>query len=319
MDMSGRSVTLTFMQPQPVERVEPWTVQRLLNWTKGHFAAKGVTEPRLAAEVLLAQALKCRRIDLYARFDRVPEPPQLDEFRGLVKQAANHVPISYLVGRKEFYSLEFVVTPAVLIPRPETELLVQQAIETVRAGGDREVTLLDLCTGSGCIAVALLRNLPKARAVASDISGEALAVAAENATRHGVTDRLTFQQADGLALADDCVPAGGFDLIACNPPYIAADEMAGLDANVRDHEPRLALTDGGDGLSFYRRLAEGAGRLLHPDGVLLVEIADGRAAEVRELFAGGTWRASGAWRDTVAGHERVLRFARARGGAEAAH
>lgn len=318
MDMSGRRVTLTSMQSQPVEKVEPWTIQRLLNWTKGHFAARGVAEPRLAAEVLLAQALKCRRIDLYARFDRVPEPPQLDEFRGLVKQAANHVPIAYLVGRKEFYSLELVVTPAVLIPRPETELLVQQAIETVRAGGDRDITLLDLCTGSGCIAVALLRNLPKARALASDISGEALAVAGENATRHGVADRLALHQADGLALADECVPAGGFDVIACNPPYISADEMAGLDANVRDHEPHLALTDGADGLSFYRRLAEGAARLLHADGALLVEIADGRAAQVRALFAAGGWRASGAWRDTVAGHERVLRFAPGTGGAEAA-
>ncbi|HRX87600.1 MAG TPA: peptide chain release factor N(5)-glutamine methyltransferase [Phycisphaerae bacterium] len=298
------------MPSSPTEKTEPWTIQRLLNWTKGHLAAKGVGEPRLATEVLLAQALGCRRIDLYARFDRVPEPGQLDVFRDLVKRAAGHTPISYLVGRKEFYSLEFEVSPAVLIPRPETELLVQQAIETVRGWDRPDCHLLDLCTGSGCIAIALLKNLPTVRALATDVSADALAIAARNAAAHGVDERLTLVEADRLVLPGDAVPAQGFDLIACNPPYVAVGEMATLDANVRDHEPHLALTDGSDGLSFYRLLAEESAALLQPEGALLLEVADGGAEAVREIFAAHpTWRHTGTWRDAVAGHERVLRYA----------
>jgi release factor glutamine methyltransferase len=302
-------------QGQRGSQAGPWTIQRLLEWTRGHFAAKGIEEPRLAAEVLLAAALKCRRIELYARFDRVPDASQLDAFRSLVKQAAEHSPISYLVGTKEFYSLEFEVTPAVLIPRPETELLVQQAIETVRSAGVAEPRLLDLCTGSGCIVVALLKNLPAAIAAATDVSADALAVAERNARTHGVADRVRFVEVDRLALPEDHVPAGGFDVIVCNPPYVAVEDWDSLAPNVRDHEPRAALTDEADGLSFFRALAAGAARLLRPDGRVLVEIANDRAPEVRQVFAeAGGWNEDGVWRDTVGGHERVMRFRRAAGG-----
>lgn len=302
------------MSDTPVRSDSPWTIQRLLAWTRAHFTARGVSEPRLAAEILLAKALGCRRIELYARFDRVPEAGQLDLFRDLVKRAADHAPISYLVGCKEFYSLEFEVSPDVLIPRPETELLVQQTMDTVRAMTRAEVNILDLCTGSGCVVVALLSHLPQARAVATDISAAALAVALRNAERHQVHDRVRFVEADRLALPDGCVPPGGFDAIACNPPYVASDEMAHLDRNIREYEPAIALTDGADGLSFYRSLAEHGGRLLAPGGALVVEIADGQAAAVRAVFtAGGRWTADGAWRDKVVGHERVQRYRPAAG------
>jgi len=299
------------VQPTSSSTNGPWTTQRLLDWTRAHLAAKGVAEPRLAAEVLLAKALGCRRIELYARFDRLPAAEQLDVFRELVKRAAQHTPISYLVGTKEFYSLQFAVTPAVLIPRPETELLVQQAIETVRTAKLAAPHILDLCTGSGCIAIALLKYLPDARAVATDISAEALSVAARNAEAHGIADRMRLIEADCLDLPADCVPAGGFDIIACNPPYIGRDELAELDANVRDHEPRMALTDDADGLSFYRVLAGGVSTLMRADGRLFIEIADERAHAVRAVFAAaGGLAEDGAWRDAVAGHERVLRFGR---------
>ncbi|MCB9851057.1 MAG: peptide chain release factor N(5)-glutamine methyltransferase [Phycisphaerales bacterium] len=288
---------------------DTWTIQRLLTWTRTHFTNREVDEPRLSAEILLAKALGCKRIELYAWFDRVPEASQLDTFRDYVKRAANHEPISYLVGSKEFYSLEFEVTPAVLIPRPETEVVVQQTIETVRAAGKPDAVLLDWCTGSGCIAVSLLSNLPEVRIVATDISDEALAVAGRNAARHNVSDRLALVQADRLNLPSDCVPEGGFDFIVANPPYVPAHEVPELKSNVRDHEPGIALTDGEDGFTFYRLLAAEGQPFLKQGGCVLVEIADDGAEIVHKAFTdGGDWVADGVWRDTVVGGERAMRF-----------
>ncbi len=299
-------------QPNGASAQQPWTINRLLDWTRQHFESHGLDEPRLAAEILLAHALGCKRIELYTRFDQVPAADPLASFRELVKQAARHTPISYLVGHKEFYSLSFAVEPAVLIPRPETEILVQRVIELARERVGETVRILDVGTGSGCITIALLKNLPTAEAVATDVVPAALVVAATNAERHGVADRIRLLEADRLDLPPDAVPTGGFDVLVCNPPYIAADEMAGLDANVRDHEPRAALTDEADGLSFYRSLADAGPGVLRAGGALFLEVGETQAAAVREIFAETPgWTHVATWKDTTGPHERVLRFDRA--------
>lgn len=298
-------------EANPETNADPaWTVKRLLTWTTEYFDRHQLDEPRLAAEILLSRALECDRIALYTRFDRLPDPDQLARFRDHVKKASAHTPIAYLVGQKEFFSLIFAVSPAVLVPRPETEMLVQQAIEMGRAVGG-PIDILDVGVGSGCIAVTVAKNLPSSRVVATDISPEAIDVARTNAERHGVIDRIRFAQVDRLALPDELLPESGFDLIVSNPPYVGASEMASLPANVRDHEPRAALTDESDGLSYYRVFAEGAAQLLKPSGAILLEIADGQCDLVTRLFdATGDFLPDGVWRDVGGGPPRVLRFRR---------
>jgi release factor glutamine methyltransferase len=199
-----------------------------------------------------------------------------------------------------------------LIPRPETELLVQQVIDHARAGGacgDGGFAFLDLGTGSGCIVTAILKYLTDAHAVATDISPEALAIAERNATRHGITERVRFIEADRLELPAGATPDGGFHAIVSNPPYIRTNEMATLAKNVRDYEPALALTDGGDGLSFFRTLAEGGPALLRMGGSVFVEVADGQSPVVREIFtSAGRFEHAGTQRDTTGPHDRAMHF-----------
>lgn len=274
-----------------------------------HLDQRGVDEPRLAAEVLLASAMKCRRIDLYVKFETVPEKEEVDQFRGWVKRAAGHEPIAYLVGEKEFFSLAFIVSPDVLIPRPETESLVELVIDHCTKQAIDVPKLLDVGTGSGCITVALLAQLPAAIAIATDISPSALAIAQQNAVRHKVVDRMTCVEADGLDLPKDIVPDGGFDVIVSNPPYVPADDFQTLDACVKDYEPRQALTDENDGLSHYTRLAKDAPSLLVPGGWLVVEIGAGQQSAVTETMLGtGLWTHRKTVRDQVGGLERVLAF-----------
>lgn len=295
-------------QPGPTAPIV-WTVGRLLAWTTEHFKKHGVDEPRLAAEILLAHAMGCPRIALYTRFEEQPVPAQLDIFREHVKKAAQHAPIAYLVGTKEFFSLSFKVTPAVLIPRPETELLCEQVIDAYRSEVAAELKFLDLGTGSGCIAVTLLKYLPQAQVVATDVSAKALEVAKENAAKHNVAERATFLLADRLG--PDVEEAGPFDALVSNPPYIGAEEMGSLPRDVREYEPAGALTDGADGLSFYRMFAERGGSMLKPGGSVFVEVADGQAEAVRALFAqAGGWEHVATWKDNVGPHERVIRHRR---------
>jgi release factor glutamine methyltransferase len=286
-----------------------WTLGRLLSWTSDYLARRGVDDARLAGEILLAHSARCRRIDLYARFDEVLDEPRLSRFRELVRRAAAREPTAYLVEEKEFYSLPLKVTPDVLIPRPETETLVERVIDHCTEAGLPNPWLLDLGTGCGCIVVAALVQIPGAEAVATDVSPAALAVCRENAARHGVSRRLSVVEADRLALPDAVVPDRGFDILMCNPPYVAADMMDRLDVTVRSYEPSLALTDGEDGLSFYRSIASGAPDLLAAHGVVIVEVGDGQAPAVTEVMvASGSFTARGTWKDRVTGHDRVLMF-----------
>jgi release factor glutamine methyltransferase len=284
----------------------------LLDWTRSWLSEKGVEEPRLSAELLLAHTLGCRRIDLYMRLEEQPSEDQTSRYRALVREAGKLKPIAYLIGVKEFYSLEFEVTPDVLIPRPETEALVSRAIELIRASGKDRFHVLEVGTGSGCVAVAVARYARAAHVVATDISPAALAVAARNVERHGVSDRVRLLEADGLAMPTEMMPEGGFDLLLSNPPYVAESEAHELAEDVRRHEPKVALFAGRDGLRFHTMMAQEGPRLLVRTGTVLTEIGAGREAAVRRVFmqAGG-WEYAGAHRDPADPHPRVLEFRRA--------
>lgn len=273
------------MPEAPPSQPQEWTIGRLLAWTRGFLESRGVEDARLSAEILLAHALGCQRIQLYARFEESPNDEKRTAFRELVKAAADHTPIAYLVGHKEFYSLDFLVTPDVLIPRPETELLVERAIDWCRAHPAERHDILDIGTGSGCIAISVARRIKTAHVVATDISDAALAVAQKNAAKHGLADRIRLVKADLLDLPADAIPKGGCDIIISNPPYVAETDRESLPENVRRHEPALALFAGQDGLSLYRRIAAGIGRVLRPGGILLLEVGHNQADSVVDIFA----------------------------------
>ncbi|MFQ5463085.1 MAG: peptide chain release factor N(5)-glutamine methyltransferase [Phycisphaerae bacterium] len=286
--------------------VPSWTIQRLLTWTTDFLHQRGVGDPRLSCELLLAHATGYKRIELYTRFDQVLADEVLATYRECVKRAADHEPIAYLVGEKEFFSLGFTVTPDVLIPRSETETLVEVALDFLAKTDRDDVRILDLGTGSGCVVIAILTQRAEATAIATDISPQALAVARKNAERHGVADRLRLLQTNCFTDVDS---GNGFDCIVSNPPYIAAGEMDEVAENVRKYEPHIALTDQGDGLSFYRALAEGGAMLLRDGGMVAVEVADARSGPVRGIFESvGSWENAATLKDRVVGLERVLVF-----------
>lgn len=260
----------------PAKPNEPWTTRTLLAWMTGAFRDRGLDSPRLQAEMLLAHVLGCERMRLYMDADREASPAERDALRALVQRALRHEPIQYLVGSEHFFGMRFAVDPRVLIPRPSTETIVQHVLEEARrraSPGGEGLAIADVCTGSGCIAVALLRHLPAARAVATDTCPAALEVAAANAAEHGVADRLELRRGDLLA------PLGEqrFDFITSNPPYIPDDEWEAVEPNVKDHEPHAALRGGADGMRFAAPIIRGAHRNLAPLGAALVEVAASRA------------------------------------------
>lgn len=261
-----------------------WTVGKIIDWTTGHLKKHGSETPRLEAEILLAHARGCPRIQLYVHYTELLSDAERTTMRDLVKRRAQSEPVAYLVGHREFFGLDFCVTPDVLIPRPETETLVLELIAAGKVAP--QARILDLCTGSGCIAVAAAVNLPHANVTASDISPAALAIARENAERHSVAGRVRFLEGDLLAPLG---PGDKFDVIASNPPYVADAEMETLPPDVRLHEPALALRAGSRGLDVISRLIAGAGEFLEPGGLLLVEISPEQAAAVAGLveLAGG--------------------------------
>ena len=278
-----------------------WTIKALLTWTTDFLASKGVESPRLEAQILLAHVMNCPKIELVARSEEQPGEAERTTFRELIRRRVEGWPVAYLVGRRDFYLLSFAVTPAVLIPRPDTETLVEQALRLLK--GRSGATVLDLGTGSGCIAVSLAHQAPGARVVAVDVSPDALEVARQNAARHGVADRVTLRLGDLFAPLE---PGATFDLIVSNPPYVTPTELAGLAPEVRDHEPRIALDGGPDGLAFYRRIADEAGRFLNPGGSVLVEIGWTQEAAVRALFAARSELVLGPTARDLGGRPRVI-------------
>jgi release factor glutamine methyltransferase len=285
------------------------------------LAAKNVDSPRLSAELLLAHVLGCDRLRLYMDADRPATPLERETLRTLVARALKHEPVQYLVSQAWFFSLPFHVDPRVLIPRPCTELIVEHVLQHARAepgfapGG--AVTFADVCTGSGCIAVSLLKNLPNARAAATDLSRDALNVARLNAERHRVLDRLDLLEGDLLApLADH--PAGQhLHYLLANPPYIpdrewhSTDPAIAVGKNVKHFEPELALRGGPDGLRFIRPLIDLAPARLRPDGILLIELAASTADDVLGLAAANPLLHSPRLLNDLEGHPRVLLASRA--------
>jgi release factor glutamine methyltransferase len=245
----------------------------------------GVAEPRREAGSLLAHLLGKDRTFLITQAEDTLSDADLDSYRGLVERRAKWEPLQYITGVQDFFGLEFKVTPEVLIPRPETELLVETALKLI----DPEATsyICDVGTGSGCIAVTLLRERPLAHAIAVDISDVAIKIAECNAARQSVNERMSFVVSDCFeSLGSDTL----FDLIVSNPPYVSAEALDGLQREVRDHEPRIALSPGLDGLAIIRRLIQEAPELLKPHGYLLLEIGFDQAAAVERLIDRNTWK-----------------------------
>jgi release factor glutamine methyltransferase len=264
---------------------ESWTVLRLLTWTTEFLKERGSESPRLDAEVLLAASKSCERIMLYTAFDEVVSDDVRGKFRELVKRRAEGVPVAYLVGQREFYSLRLKVTPDVLIPRPETEFVVIAALDHLKSQGSRargQFRAADVGTGSGAIAIAVAKHAPTCRVTAIDTSPAALAVARENAAKHQVADRIDILQGD-LLLATPAEPQ--YAVIASNPPYVSDDEYAALAPQVKDHEPKLALVAGPAGTEVIARLIPQAAERLLPGGVLVIEVSPMIAPRVVELFA----------------------------------
>ncbi len=264
---------------------EAWTTRRLLGWMTGHFEHKGIDSPRLVAEMLLSHVIGCDRMRLYMEVDRPALPLELSSLRDLVARAAASEPVQYLVGEAWFFGRPFAVSPAVLIPRPSTETLVEHVLQRCRAVPGRASLLADVGTGSGCIAITLATRLPEAHVVATDISPEALEVAGANARRHGVADRIELLAGEGLKPLRLAAGNRGYDVICSNPPYISDAEWAQVAPLVRDHEPVQALRGGLDGLDVIRPVVAGAAALLEPGGQLVVEIAHAQREAVLRLAA----------------------------------
>ncbi len=283
------------------------TVLEVIQRSAEFLARKGVDSPRLQAELLLAHLLNLPRMQLYLNFERALTPAEQDALRELVKRRGQREPLQHIVGSTSFCGLEMAVNRSVLIPRPETELLAEHGwvflnqLSALNLDGrapasphlvaasphlKRRLSALDFGTGSGCVAIALAVKCPAAQVVALDIISDALEMARQNATRHGVVERVRFVLGNGLSALTD---AGGFDLITANPPYIATLELNALQPEVRDYDPRGALDGGSDGLDFYRHLTAQAGGFLRSGGKIMVEFGDGQEDRVADLFRNENW------------------------------
>jgi release factor glutamine methyltransferase len=278
---------------------EMWTIGTILKWTGQYFRDKGVDNPRLDAEVLLSHILSKDRVYLYVHFDQPLEEGELAAYREMVKKRAARMPVAYILGSKEFMGLSFVVNPAVLIPRPDTEILVEAAICCLQEV--KRPRILDLGTGSGAIIISMLSCLPEAAGVSVDLSPEALQIAATNAQKHDVAERLSLLQGDLFTPLHE----QQFDMIVSNPPYIPDRDIDGLEPEVRK-EPRLALAGGGDGLDFYRRIIAGAWQYLKADAYLALEVGNGQAHKVADLANEGEKYELGEIIKDYGGIERVV-------------
>ncbi|NKB72095.1 MAG: peptide chain release factor N(5)-glutamine methyltransferase [Candidatus Latescibacteria bacterium] len=257
----------------------PWKLLTILEQTSTFFTQKGLENARLQAELLLADVLDTGRLDLYLQFERVLTSTEVERYRAHVKTRLQGVPVQYITGEAGFRHLVLAVTPAVLIPRPETEILVDAILE--RLEGNPAPRVLDLCCGSGAIGLAVASECPTAQVVATDQSPEALAMAQDNAHRCEVGEQVHFFCSDLFAALEP--ESDPFDLIASNPPYIRRGDLAGLDPEVIEHEPRMALDGGEDGLDFYRLIVAQASSFLKQQGHLVLEVGDDQAAAVTDL------------------------------------
>jgi release factor glutamine methyltransferase len=290
---------------------QAWTILKLLQWTTDYLKTKEMESPRLEAEVLLAHSLNLKRIDLYVQFERPLSAVELASFKTLLKRRVDHEPLAYIVGKKEFYGREFFVSPGVLVPRPETEMLVECVLSACRSspspalrapspqmGEGKDVAQsalvgFEIGLGSGCIAISLLCEIPTLTMDAVEISEKATQMARKNAEKHGVSDRLNISKADFLSPQNteygrrntvDGRRSTQYDFIVSNPPYVSFEEMQRLPDTVKKFEPHQALEAGSDGLLFYPAIATFAKKHLKTKGLLAVEIGEDQGYRVAEIF-----------------------------------
>jgi len=256
-----------------------WNILDLIKVTENLFKEKSIDNARLNTELLLADTLKTQRINLYLDFEKPLKENELREFREKVKRRLNREPVQYIIGNTEFYGLKFKVNPGVLIPRQETELLVDKCIETAHSIGGSNPRILEVGTGSGCISISIAKNTD-CRIDAIDISGETLSAAKENSEMHGIQDKITFAKKNFFTDVDKF---DGYEIVVSNPPYIPLDEYNSLPEEIGSFEPRHALTDEKDGLVFYRKIIEVL-KNTHSAVKVLLEIGDGKDQIVKELL-----------------------------------
>lgn len=260
-----------------------WTVEKILSWTINHFTSHKIPEPRLSAELLLARVLNMKRIDLYLQFERILSSKERDRYRNYVKRRVNREPVQYILGETEFYGLPFNVGPEVIVPRPETELLVDAVLESVKALKKSPAKILDIGTGSGCIAVSLAKLLPDCSIWAIDISEAALKIARSNAD----LNEVDVQFIEGDILRNTSSMLTKFDILVSNPPYVALRDIDQLEPEVRNFEPKTALFAGEDGLEFYRKFMEVIPDLVNRNGKIFLEIGYDQGGPLKQLFTNG--------------------------------
>lgn len=249
----------------------------ILTLSTEHLRKHNVDEPRLSSELIITKVLNVKRLDIYLQFERELTDEEISKIRSLLKRRSEHEPIQYILGETEFYGLKFNVNPSVLIPRHDTEILVQTAIDLI---GDKALSVLEIGTGSGCIAVSLTHKCRNIKIIATDVSEEVLKTAKENSVFNKVNDRISFIRQDILKE----MPKEKYDIIISNPPYISKEVIGTLDRQVKDYEPLRALTDGGDGLAFYRRINEIIPDILETGGSVLLEIGYDQAENVKAIY-----------------------------------
>jgi release factor glutamine methyltransferase len=291
--------------PTTSPQTSSWTILSLLEWATGYLSARHFDESRLCAELLLAHVLHVRRLDLYLQFDRPLSSSDLAAFKSLFQRRLTHEPLQYIIGETEFMGLPLWVNPSVLIPRPETELLAEKAVEELKSRFAGAGRILDIGTGSGNIAIAVGHFVPGAKILAVDVSDEALETASRNIARH----ELKNVELRAYDIYEDTLPEQEFDLIVSNPPYVSVQEYSSLQPEVRDFEPRIATSDEGDGLRFMRRILEFAAGRLVPGGIILLEIGFGQSEATREIAAAAGFGSIDIIRD-YSGIPRVLRAER---------
>ena len=288
---------------------EVWTSLKLIAWTSAYFERKGIPNPRLDAELLLAHILKSQRIDLYTHHAEAVSENHLKKYKEAIARRIQREPLQYIIGECSFWGLTIQTRPGVLIPRPETELMVEEALGMLKISPDSlpcPPSILDIATGSGCLAIALAKEFPESKILATDISTEALELARENVALHQLEKRVECLPADIAPWRTLKLQEKTFDLIVSNPPYIPSAKIEGLQVEVSKFEPRQALDGGEDGLLFYRKIFAEAPSFLKPGGKMILEIEDDRASDVLRLLDQGsslTWLKT---RKDYSGFERVV-------------
>lgn len=289
------------------QATKTWTILALIEWGTEYLQVRGFEDARLNIELLLSHTLQYKRIDLYSKFDRPLSGPELAEFKAVLQRRLTHEPLQYITGETEFMGIPLYVNPSVLIPRPETEELVEKALEWMKTRSVDRIDVLDVGTGSGNISIALERFSPAANVISIDVSTEALAVAASNMERHGCS-RILLQQCNVFC---DLLPGTTFDMVIANPPYISAGEFALLAPEVKEFEPVIATTDNGDGLKFIRRVCELAVARLRSEGSLFMEIAHNQGVDATGIAVNAGLADVKVFRD-LSGNERMLSARQAR-------